>query len=78
MLTILANGYYHYRLYSKVINMKFILCFDVIQLQNTCVEFIKTIEQWTSSFDGYLQVRKQIWRSVAFVITKVEDKPSIK
>lgn len=32
---LLGNGYYHYKLYSKVQNMKFILCFDTIQLQNT-------------------------------------------
>ncbi len=78
MLTILANGFYHYRLYSKVQNMKFIICFDAIQLQNTSIEFINTIKQWTSSFKDYLTVRRNIWKSVAFVITKVEDKPTIK
>jgi hypothetical protein len=78
MLTILANGYYHYRLYSKVKSIKFILCFDANQLQNTCVDFIKTIVNWTSSFKDYLLSRREIWRSLAFIITKVEDKPTIK
>jgi hypothetical protein len=58
ILTIIANGYYHYRLYSKVKNIKFIVCFDAAQLQNTYADFIKTIMQWTSSFKDYLLVRK--------------------
>jgi hypothetical protein len=78
MLTILANGYYHYRLYSRVKSIKFIVCFDANQLQNTCVDFVKTIVNWTSSFKDYLLFRREIWRSLAFVITKVEDKPTIK
>jgi len=32
---ILANGFYHYRLYSKAQNMKFIICVDKNHLSNT-------------------------------------------
>jgi hypothetical protein len=32
---ILSNGFYHYRLYSKVQNMKFLITFDTINLKNT-------------------------------------------
>lgn len=78
MLTILANGYYHYRLYTKVKKIKFIVCFDATQLQNTCVDFIKTIVNWSSYFKDYILVRKQIWKSLVFIITKTEDKPTIK
>ena len=72
VLTILANGYYHYRLYSKVKNMKFVLCFDAIDLKNTAQNFIDTIVQWTASFKDYLTVRKSIWKSCAFLFTKVD------
>ncbi len=71
ILTILSNGYYHYRLYSKVQNMKFILCFDMIQLKNAGASFITTITEFTSSFKNYLDNRKEIWKSCAFSITKV-------
>lgn len=37
--------------------MKFILCFDVIQLKNTGQAFIETIMQFTASFKDYLEVK---------------------
>jgi hypothetical protein len=40
ILRILANGYFHYRLYSKIQNIKFIVCFDSIQLKNTGKDII--------------------------------------
>ena len=58
VLRILANGYYHYRLYSKVKNMKFILCFDIAHIKNTCQQFVDTIIQFTASFKDYLSIRK--------------------
>lgn len=54
VLRILANGYFHYRLYSKVKNMKFILCFDWAHISNTAEKFIDTIVQFTSYFKNYL------------------------
>jgi hypothetical protein len=72
ILRILANGFYHYRLYSKVENMKFILCFDHAHVRNTCEKFIDTIIQWTSSFKNYFDNRKNIWSSCVFLFTKVE------
>lgn len=53
-LRILANGFYHYRLYSKVQNMKFILCFDHAHIRGTCEKFINTIVKFTASFKDYL------------------------
>ncbi len=34
VLKLLANGYFNYRLYSKVRNMKFIVCFDINEFGN--------------------------------------------
>lgn len=73
VLRILANGFYHYRLYSKVQNMKFILCFDHAHVRNTCEKFIDTIMQWTSSFKNYFDSRKDIWKSCVFLFTKVDE-----
>jgi len=38
--------------------MKFIICFDAIQLKNTGQAFTETIIQFTSSFKNYIGVRK--------------------
>lgn len=73
VLTILSNGYYHYRLYSKVKNMKFILCFDMNQLKNTAAFFISTIVEFTSSFKNYLDNKAQIWKCCAFLFTKLNE-----
>jgi GTP-binding protein EngB required for normal cell division len=54
ILRILANGFYHYRLYSKVQNMKFILCIDQSHIRGTCEKFLDTIMKFTSSFKNYL------------------------
>jgi len=35
VLRILLNGYSYYRIYSKVQNMKFILCFNIVHIKNT-------------------------------------------
>lgn len=40
ILKILANGYFHYRLYSKIQNMKFIVCFDSDDLKKTAKDVI--------------------------------------
>jgi hypothetical protein len=53
ILKILSNGYFHYRLYSKVKNMKFILCFDQSHLKSSPKDVIGTIIEFTSSFKDY-------------------------
>lgn len=50
---ILSNAFFHYRLYSKVQNMKFIITFDRNHLKNTAEAVIKTIQQFTHSFKNY-------------------------
>lgn len=54
ILRILANGFYHYRLYSKVQNMKFILCIDQRNIRGTCEKFIDMIVKFTLSSKDYL------------------------
>lgn len=70
---ILSNGFYHYRLYSKVQNMKFLITFDTINLKNTAQSIIKTIQHFTNSFKYYKnkEQRDEIWSAAAFLITKV-------
>jgi len=50
MIRIIANGYYHYKLYSRIENMKFIICVDRADLNGTANNFIQTILEFTSSF----------------------------
>jgi uncharacterized protein YpmS len=70
---ILSNAYYHFRLYSKVQNMKFLITFDRNNLNNTAESVIKTLQHFTNSFKYYnnKEKRDKIWSSAAFLITKV-------
>lgn len=40
IIKIIANGYYHYKLYSRIENMKFIICVDRADLNGTASKFI--------------------------------------
>lgn len=77
ILKILANGFFHFRLYSKIKNMKFLICFDFIHLKNTFKEVVETIIQFTKSFKNYSDIKDKIWQSSCFVITKVEHGDSL-
>jgi len=72
VLKILANGFFHYRLYSKIQNMKFIVCFDSISVKNTGKDAIDTIVQFTKSFKDYASMKEKIWNSCCFLFTKVD------
>jgi hypothetical protein len=50
---LLSSTYYHFRLYSKVQNMKFLITFDRNNLKNTAESVIKTIQNFTDSFKYY-------------------------
>jgi hypothetical protein len=78
VLRIFANGFYHYRLYSKVKNIKFILCFDYSNIQGTGQPFIQTIREFTASFKDYLDNPEEIWKSCCFLFTKTPDSENIK
>lgn len=78
VLRIFANGFYHYRLYSKVKNIKFILCFDYSNIQGTGQPFIETIREFTASFKDYLDNPEEIWKSCCFLFTKTPDSENIK
>jgi hypothetical protein len=70
---ILSNTYYHFRLYSKLQNMKFLIVFDRNNLKNTAESVIKTLQYFTNEFKYYYnkEKRNKIWSSAAFLITKV-------
>ena len=72
VLKILANGFFHYRLYSKIQNMKFIVCFDTISLKNTGKDVVETIVNFTKSFKDYSDMKEKIWDSSCFLFTKVD------
>ena len=73
VLRTIANGYYHYRLYSKAKNMRFILTFEKNQLSNIANKFIDTIMQFSNSFIDLLYFKKHIWKCSCFLFTKCED-----
>ena len=58
--------------------MKFILCFDLIQLKNTAELFIDTIVHFTEYFKDYKENRHEIWKSCVFLINKVDESSDLK
>lgn len=58
--------------------MKFILCFDLIQLKNTAELFIDTIVHFTEYFKDYKENRLEIWKSCVFLINKVDESSDLK
>ena len=72
---ILSIGYFHYRLYSKIRNMKFVLCFQRSDINSTAQVFVDTVKHFTAYFKNYdndAEIRQRIWKSCAFLITKVD------
>ena len=73
VLRTIANGYYHYRLYSKAKNMRFILIFEKNQLMGRTGKFIDTILQFSNSFVDLDYVKEHIWKCSCFLFTKCEN-----
>ena len=67
-LMLIANGYFHYRVMSKVRQLKFVLAFDYTKLSGTCEEATNTMRDFLSTFDH--QLLQDIIPSIAFVFTR--------
>jgi len=72
-LKLISNGYYHYRVYSKTKNIKFIICFEKSHLTGTLEHFITNIKNFSESFKDYPSQQEKIWQSCAFIVTKCSN-----
>lgn len=57
--------------------MKFVLCFQRSDINNTAQAFLDTVKKFTEYFKGYdnkinPEIRQAVWKSSAFLITKVD------
>lgn len=77
--TIITNGYYHYRVFSKVQNLKFVLTFDGNEFKSgeTLQTAYSTIKEFFDSFRDLKKIKNEIFRATVFFFTKV-DKQDIK
>lgn len=74
-LMIVTNGYFHYRIFSKVKNLKFVLTFDGDQFKTgmTFQKASSTILEFFNSFKDIAKIKDQIFAATAFFFTKVQN-----
>ncbi len=72
---IVTNGYFHYRIFSKVKNLKFVLTFDGDQFKTgmTFQKASNTILEFFNSFKDIAKIKDQIFAATAFFFTKVQN-----
>ena len=72
---IVTNGYFHYRIFSKVKNLKFILTFDGDQFKTgmTFDKATNTVLEFFNSFKDIASIKAQIFDATAFFFTKVQN-----
>ncbi len=72
---VVANGYFHYRIFSKVKNLKFVLTFDGDHFY-TDKAFDKathTITEFFSSFKNISEIKEDIFAATCFLFTKIQE-----
>jgi hypothetical protein len=67
---IFANGYFHYRTFSKTPKLKFILAIEMNDVQGSAEKLKKTIFNFTNSFNDWDTVKSKILKATSFFITK--------
>lgn len=72
---IVTNGYFHYRIFSKVKNLKFVLTFDGDQFKTgmTFEKAANTILEFFNSFRDINKIKEVIFQATAFFFTKVQN-----
>jgi len=70
---IIANGYFHYRIFSKVKNLKFVLTFDgdYFETGKPFDKAANTITEFFNSFKDIAQIKKEIFAATSFLFTKI-------
>ena len=77
-LGILSSGYAHMRIFQRVNNIKFILCFHQADLHGNGSGFIETMREFLDFFKDFEKIQGQIMKSTAFLFTKVTEIEKIK
>jgi len=72
---IVTNGYFHYRIFSKVKNLKFVLTFDGDQFRSGMAfeKAANTILEFFNSFKDIVKIKTEIFAATTFFFTKVQS-----
>lgn len=68
---VIANGYFHYRIFSKVRNLKFVITFDYAFMSGVYDKPTNTLTEFLRSFKNLKQIKKEIFEATSFVFTKL-------
>jgi hypothetical protein len=69
---VIANGYFHYRIFSKVINLKFVITFDYKHMSGVFDKPKNTLIEFLTSFKNLKEIINNIINATAFVFTKLD------
>jgi hypothetical protein len=68
---VIANGYFHYRVFSRVKSLKFVIAFDYGHMSGVFDKFKNTLVEFLISFKDFHVIGEQIVAATSFVFTKV-------
>ena len=73
---VITNAYFHYRVFSKVQNLKFILAIDANNLTGDYMKVVNTLEHFFKSFklDKFDQIKDDVFASTVFIFTKIDER----
>ena len=73
----ISNSYFHYRTFSKVKNIKFVIVMEIDSYKTTAKEVARTISSFLEGFDDFNEYEKDIFEATCFMITKVPKKKDL-
>jgi hypothetical protein len=69
---VIANGYFHYRIFSKVKNLKFLITFDYSHMSGVYDKPTNTLVEFLLSFKNFGQIKDAVINATSFVFTKLD------
>lgn len=68
---VIANGYFHYRIFSKLKNLKFVITIDYSHMSGVYDKPVNTLFEFLMSFKNLDKIKKEIFEATSFVFTKL-------
>jgi len=68
---VITNAYFHYRVFSKVRNLKFVLTIDANYLTETYERPVRSIKNFLKAFKNLNHIKEDIFNSTVILFTKI-------
>ena len=68
---VIANGYFHYRIFSKVRNLKFVITIDYAHMSGVYDKPVNTLIEFLISLKNFSQIKNGVFEATSFVFTKL-------